>query len=305
VEENDLMQSLKSTSLKSIISLKGFIILAETALTIAIAWFAASFFWLLISGNTPLPQATNTISVASPQTARSLNNNFDTLTQFDPFNRTITAPSTPKAQDAAPETSLDLKLFGVRQSFDEKADGSAIIRTPDQKEYVFTVDDEIIDGVTLSAIYATHVEITRAGLRESLYLDGVDPSRIQGSNAQNNNQRATNRTAAPAPRLIKENGGTIRRSQIDAFVKSVRVRPRRRGRFIDGWVINADSNPVDLLALGLKPNDIFLSVNDTPVTTLEIMTELVSEIGNASTLKIRVERNGEVKQLTFDYLPTQ
>ena len=295
MKENNLMQSIRLTSLKSITSLKVVIALVETLLVVALAWLATSLFWLIISGNTALPEVQPNQVVAKTQSARSLNNGFETLTQFDPFNRTINNTQPSSEQTAAPETSLDLKLFGVRQSFDKQSSGSAIIRTPDQKEYVFTIDDEIIDGVKLVAIYSTYVEITRSGLRESLYLDGIDPKTSRST------IRNTPNSASNISRLTKESGGTIRKSQIDAFLKSVKMKPRRNGRFIDGWIINADSNQVDLLALGLKPNDIFLSINDTPVTTLEIMTELVEEIDNAPTLRIRVERDGKVKELTFDY----
>ncbi|UTW56529.1 type II secretion system protein N [Kordiimonas sp. SCSIO 12610] len=293
------MQSIRSTSLKSIVSLKAVISVIEVIFIILLAWLAASLFWLLVSGNTDQTETGSNPIVANTQSARSLNTSFDTLTQFDPFNRTISNAQQQIEQTAAPETSLDLKLFGVRQSLDENSAGSAIIRTPDQKEYVFTIDDEIIDGVKLVAIYSTYVEITRSGLRESLYLDGVDPTTTRTA-AQRGSTAEAN-----APYLTKESGGTVRKSQINAFLKTVQMKPRRNGRFIDGWVINANSNQVDLLALGLKPNDIFLSVNDTPVTTLEILTELVSEIGNSPTLTIRVEREGKIKELSFDYQATQ
>ncbi len=275
--------------------------LIETILVIALAWFAASFFWLLFLGDIPLPETPTNTLAAKTQTARSLNDNFDILTQFDPFNRTINSAPVAVEQTLAPETSLDLKLFGVRHSLDNKTNGSAIIRTPDQKEYVFTINDEIIDGVELTAIYATHVEIMRAGLRESLYLDGVDPETVQSSLRS----AASHSSQNTLPTLAKENGGSVRKSQIEAFVASARMQPRKRGRLIDGWIISADSNQVDLLALGLKPNDVFLSINNTPFRTLETMAELVEEIGNSSNFKIRIERDGKLKELTFDYLATQ
>ena len=71
------------------------------------------------------------------------------LSSFDPFHR----KRAPDAEidiiaQSVPETKLDLRLFGLRSG----EGGSAILQTPDKKQGVFKVGQEIIDGVVLKSV---------------------------------------------------------------------------------------------------------------------------------------------------------
>jgi general secretion pathway protein C len=92
------------------------------------------------------------------------------LSSFDPFFRLSAGSSAPVLV-----TSLNLKLFGVRQD-QASGRGSAIISTPDGQQRSFAVGDEIVPGVTLTAVGFDNVTISRGGTAEQLFLDQSPPA---------------------------------------------------------------------------------------------------------------------------------
>ena len=89
------------------------------------------------------------LSPAAPQTVVSRGaQNFNFTT--DPFNRA--AVDVPEVVEDfgedAPETTLNLTLTGRMAG----TDGTAILRTPDNKEGNYGLGDEIVSGVTLQAV---------------------------------------------------------------------------------------------------------------------------------------------------------
>ena len=87
------------------------------------------------------------------------------LASFDPFFRLGQASGAPGVV-----TSLNLQLFGIREDR-ATGRGSAIIATPDGNQRSYLVGEEIMPGVTLSAVGFDNVTISRGGAREQLFLD--------------------------------------------------------------------------------------------------------------------------------------
>ena len=85
------------------------------------------------------------------------------LGSFDPFFRLDSGGS-------AVVTSLDLKLYGVREDR-ATGRGSAIIALPDGRQLSFAVGDEIMPGVILAEVGFDSVTINRQGSREQIFLD--------------------------------------------------------------------------------------------------------------------------------------
>ena len=96
------------------------------------------------------------------------------LASFDPFFR-LSGQSGPVLV-----TSLNLKLFGVRQD-QASGRGSAIISTPDGQQSSFAVGDEIIPGVTLTGVGFDSVTISRNGASEQLFMDQSGPAQTVGT----------------------------------------------------------------------------------------------------------------------------
>jgi general secretion pathway protein C len=83
---------------------------------------------------------------------------------FDPFFR-LSGGNSPTVV-----TSLNLKLFGVREDR-ASGRGSAIIGTANGQQRSFAVGEEIVPGVTLTAVGFDNVTISRSGTPEQLFLD--------------------------------------------------------------------------------------------------------------------------------------
>lgn len=114
------------------------------------------------------PESIRPIDMDRPALSAAVQNGgasapFDT--RFDPFHPGQNAPI--QTDIAAPETTLNLKLFGLRAG----DGGSAIIQTPDNAQGVYRIGDTIISGVTLEDITPGYVVIARGGIRERLTFD--------------------------------------------------------------------------------------------------------------------------------------
>src|SRR3954468_23111162 len=111
---------------------------AELALLVLIAVQCARLFWILVAPIGPGGDWKANASAIAPQDPAS-------LARFDPFFRLDGA--------AAPTmvTALNLKLYGVREDR-ATGHGSAIIALPDGRQLSFAVGEEVMPGVTLTAV---------------------------------------------------------------------------------------------------------------------------------------------------------
>ena len=92
------------------------------------------------------------------------------------------AASIPSSASAAPAgpvvvTALNLKLYGVRQD-QATGRGSAIIALPDGRQLSFAVGEEIVPGVTLTAVGFDSVTISRGGARRADLPRPVDSGAV-------------------------------------------------------------------------------------------------------------------------------
>lgn len=98
------------------------------------------------------------------------------LTNFDPFHRDV-KPTMANTQiiETAPETKLDLDVFGMRADIGGDT-SSAIIRTPDDEQATYFIGDEIIPGVVLERVDIDFVILDRNGVKERLSRQGKEES---------------------------------------------------------------------------------------------------------------------------------
>jgi len=256
----------------------------EVILVLGLAYLMATSFWTIFTPsktNSPFTQKQTNIR----QTYRSPSrDNHVILSAFDPFNRTSIAPITNQPIELAPETSLDLKLLGVRQNLADQNTGSAIIRLPNSKERVFNIGQEIIDQVSLREIFTTHVTISRAGSVETLYLEGVDPDQVQQQTIK-----------ASQPIEVTE---TIERSvsikALTNFTTTLKLSPNERPK---GLKITDQTNANLLNSLGLIEGDIIISVNGNAATTNKAILTAITRTNSARPLKLQIIRG--VKPINF------
>lgn len=139
---------------------------AELVLLSLLAIQCARFAWTALTpvgpvGDWQAAEAARPLPPSSPEL----------LGSFDPFFRL--AP----AAGPAVVTALDIKLFGVREDR-ATGRGSAIVGTPDGVQKSYAVGEEIMPGVTLTAVRFDGVTITRNGAEEQVYLDQSTPADV-------------------------------------------------------------------------------------------------------------------------------
>jgi len=131
---------------------------AEYALLALIALQCARLFWTIASPMGPVGRWEPSAGGAATSAPA------DTLSSFDPFFR-LAPGGGPVAV-----TSLNLKLFGVRQD-QATGRGSAIIAASDGTQKSVGVGEEIEPGVILKSVEFDSVTIERGGQSEKLFMD--------------------------------------------------------------------------------------------------------------------------------------
>lgn len=251
----------------------------ETVLTIALGVIAAQLAWSLVEP---------TSSVASPsgvtiRESRPAMLNVAVLTTFDPFHRSV--PSLGVATPRAPETMLNLTLFGIRSDA-ATGNGSVIIGTPDKKQDVYAIGAEIMPGVRLEKIFADHVVIRRNGVSEKLSFDRTGTELgVQTPPATANNASATAKAKA-------ELGASIRE-----FLTQARLTERGN---VQGVVLEGDAAQPFLRQTGLEAGDVLLSINGAPLGNPSAVASLAT--AGLTELSLEVERKGQRKihKITID-----
>ncbi|WP_374764928.1 type II secretion system protein N [Yunchengibacter salinarum] len=278
------------------------------ALTLALAYVTARAFWAVTGLANPmaerLPTGQPTASADRlPDTSAAL------LTGFDPFHRR-TAGSDGDGADtaaakAAPETSLDLKLYGVRTGGPNRP-GSAIIRLPDHEQRAFTVGSTLLPGVRLVAIRPTYVTISRGGTRESLFLNGLSAEDVRA--------RARRQGQAPPEAAISEPGEkgqprhTLSRGTLSRLMGSVTMTPTASDAPAQGFRLapkaatdGADTASAPFRALGLRAGDILTAANGAAIRSREDLSALPGKARDSGGLTLTLYREGSPVTLRFDY----
>lgn len=257
--------------------------LSLLAALLGVIWSQLVLTWT-VGPVLPLPDARFT-GQGITITSTAFGSDFTILVANDPFFESDASSSPlPSQQVLAPETTLDLKLYGVRAGQDPRA-GSAIVRTPDKRQGSYRVGDTIMDGVELEQVLPDRIVISRVGARESLFLD---PSADR-----------TNRSGAlPADQTASAGSSGV--ASIPDALRGLELRPRIIGSTIAGFYISSESDPAILRLSGLQQNDVVTSVNGVRLVNAERITDVIGELRAATTVEIQIERDGTPQTLTLN-----
>lgn len=202
---------------------------------------------------------------------------------INPF-RTANAPAAPAAPADAgenlSETTLNLSLHGTW--IDAKG-GTAIIKTPDEKQGRFAVGDTITSGVTLDRVERDHVVIIRNGVREALRL--IDRDSAAGASA-----------AAPggaAPAAFAGDGMAAIGHFIVAMPETDEVGGMR--------LVLQPADDVDRFeALGLVPGDRLVAVDNQPIDRdIAAGLEAIAMTQGRKSVTLSIERDGVVMPIVI------
>lgn len=237
-----------------------------------IAVFAPESLW-----QAPPPSAgLNAQSGQTVQTAR-----LDT--GFDPFHRETTAiDEVIEIGTNAPETTLNLKLFGRRAG----ANGSAILETPDRKQRVFRIGDEIMNGVVLKAVNPDHIVLSQGGRIERLTFERESTTMPIKPEEE---ETLTQQTPAEVPVTTVPAEITI-----ENFIAGVNLSPSVSDGTLQGFSLSPKNNTIDLKALGLVSGDVVAAIEDINLTSPNLNpADIATKLSGRSNVQLTVLRGGK------------
>jgi general secretion pathway protein C len=195
------------------------------------------------------------------------------------------------AQNAAnaPQTSLPLVLVGIIAA-DDPHDGLAILGENAAGAKVYAVGDNVPGGAKLNSVLSDRVMIERNGNLESLML----PRTLQPGAAPPST--AALQTETPVldrmRKLISEDPGLM--------ADIMRPQPVFAQGKQKGYRVYPGRNRQAFTRLGLRPGDLVMAINGTPLDDPARGQEIFRTLGSSSEAHITVMRSGQQQDLTLN-----
>lgn len=256
------------------------------ALALLIAFLGAALVWALVAPVSPLgawkPAGVRTMSA----TARAA-----LFASVDPFNRT--QPVAGGQAEAGAVTSLALTLYATRST--PGGGGTAIIAGGDGVQQVYRTGAEVQPGVTLAAVAFDHVELSRNGARELLYLDQSGPApTAQGVVAAN--------PVAPPPGAgpAAAAGGAV---SVDGLRRGVNFGPRAEGGKVVGLEVLSAGDGATFRAAGFQPGDVITAMDGKPVNGPGDAAALAGAMRPGASIAVTVKRGDRQLPLAITLAP--
>jgi general secretion pathway protein C len=197
----------------------------------------------------------------------------------------------PPPQDAAnaPQSSLPLVLVGII-SVDDPQDGLAILGENAAAAKVYAVGDNIPGGAKLHQVLADRVVIDRGGVLESLLL----PRSLQpGAAPPSTNVLQTETPVLDRMRkLISDDPGLM--------ADIMRPQPVFAQGKQKGYRVYPGRNRQAFTRLGLRPGDLVMAINGTPLDDPARGQDIFRTLGSSSEAHITVMRGGQQQDLTLN-----
>jgi type II secretion system protein C len=203
------------------------------------------------------------------------------LTQMNPFSD---AQTTLANMPAGVETSLDIKLAGVRSVTGNTMASSAVIAFPDGQQKRLVPGDEVMPGIILVNVTADTVHLSRNGILETLSLH---PGRSEPF-------AATVSTPSPsAPDRV----ASIANMNITpaALVADTTLTPEFRNGQVSGYRLDPRGGGV-FEAAGLISGDLLLRVNGQAIEGLR-PDQISQSLASGADVLLDVVRQGAIVRL--------
>lgn len=181
---------------------------------------------------------------------------------------------------AAPPTSLNLVLAGVLAAR-TPTEGKAIIGETTATAKLYGVGASLPVGARLHAVYADRVILDRNGSLESLHLPA---------------QSTTVFGIPTAPSGPAANDATL--SAISNVIRWQTV--IRSGGKPSGVRVYPGNDAAQFTAIGLRPGDLVLAINDTPLTDQANSEQFMRTLSGSPQSKLTVERNGREESVILN-----
>lgn len=282
-------------------------------LVIILAWLLAELSWQLVPAPAQQPIApAGRVAANAAQSPGVIT--LSSLTGFSLFGKASAVPvkqATPVVTEA-PKTQLNVKLTGLVAISAEPDQGSAIIESRGS-EATYAVNDTIEGtNAVLKQVLADRVLLQQAGRYETLMLDGFEYTKIAQANAglgrpEELQQDTAAMEVMPAvepmemqPLQVSDALGQRRDELIAEPMKLfdyIRVSPHRANGMLAGYRLMPGKDPSLFTQLGLQANDLAVEINGVALTDMQQAMNVLNELRDAKEAAIKVERDGEVREI--------
>lgn len=271
---------------------------ASAVLVVLIAVLAAQLVWTLV----PTPQSAAWKPAPAPPAARSSQAlDLNAITSAQLFGH-YEPPANPAAAAlaSAPDTQLNLTLLGIFADKRNPKDSRALIASSAGDEKPYAVGDDISRGVSLHAIFADRVVLSRNGRLETLRLDKDQP----GSGYVPPTDVAAPATEAGNPGALAQ----IRNQLLTDPSKTqdyIRVQPVQAngGTGMHGYRIYPGRDRSLFTSSGLRPGDVVTSINGVELNDPAKSLQLLSDLSQASQLSLTIDRGGQTQTVNVSLTP--
>lgn len=274
--------------LESVVRLSTFVLVAITAVLLG------RLTWAVLEPSSLLPPAVVTPShTLQSDDSGSQRGGFRELAGLSVFGR---ADRKQNRVVNAPETSLSWTLKGVFTNAD--AGRSAAILSPQgQAEKLYRVGASLPGNITLQEVFADRVILDRGGRLETLRLKRPELA----SSASSSRTRRSN--SAPALPTSTAEPSVDRDAWVNdpqRFLDVISANPVMEGGILYGLEVSPARNAREFEAAGLVPGDVITEVNGSPVSEITDYRDLLSELADASSVSVSLERDGEPMNITIN-----
>lgn len=220
------------------------------------------------------------ISLTSPTTITQTSRNFSFAS--DPFNNANadTIVDDEVINQDVPETTLNLKMTG-RISGEQ---GSAILRTSDNKEAVYKVGDEVISDVFVKAINKDFVVLSVNGQLQRLTFEQNEEGKLSKQEIP----------VLQAPNLPSSGLN----EDIFSLMQNISLRRSMKNGRLEGYKVRSNRPDIDISKFGFEKGDVITQVGGKNLTKgrIDFLT-LMKQAAQRGQVDITVLRNGQTQKI--------
>lgn len=262
-------------------------------LVMLLAWILGRLAWSIVQPATaPSPWQAKTVSVSASNRSGFQVSDVLGMNLFGRYQQNAPAIKKEPVKQDAPETRLNLTLVGVVASSSPQTSLAVITHRGQQNTYGL---NEAIEGTraTLQAVYVDRVIIRNRGRDETLMLDGVKFSKEQLRSAP----------VESAPQSPSSELGRIKQEILEkpqTLFSYIRLSQVKRDGELVGYRVNPGKERVLFDSVGLKANDLAVSLNGNDLTEPTVMAKLWTELSQATDFTLTVEREGQLHDIYIE-----
>ncbi len=268
-------------------------------LIVMLAWILGRLIWSFIQPVDNLaPWQMKVASVSGGNTSSFQVSDVLAMNLFGQYQQNAPVIKQQPVKQDAPQTSLNLTLVGVVAS--NRAETTLAVITNRGKQNTYGLN-EAIDGTraTLQAVYVDRVIIRNSGRDETLMLDGVKFGQSQPQQPVRSKSKPIETAKAESSSELDQIKKDILEKPQNLFTY-IRLSQVKRDSELVGYRVNPGKDRVLFDAVGLKANDLAVSLNGNDLTDPTVMAKLWTELSEATDFTLTVEREGQLHDIYIE-----